>query len=235
MLGFHGRGAAELAGPDAGGAVGESAAVGGGGERGVGLIELAAKIADFIEVILVRIPVAERDFDQLEEQIERREDEDEAGDDADGLCRQLRGIAVEQPPHRPGQTVPAVAVSAVGEQAERQHPPGAADPVDRDGADRIVDFQRPLDEVSGDDDEDAGEAADDRGNDGDPAVLPVRRPLAGNRQDGVGDARTEIARRIERIPRRPAERESDAEDEDADEQRLQAAAEDERQVDVTGL
>src|SRR5258705_2406088 len=81
----------------------------------------------------------------------------------------------------------------------------------------------------------AGDAADDRGDDGDPAVLPVRRSLAGNRQDRVGDAPTKIARGGDLVARRSPDREADAEDEHADQQRLQAAAEDEREIDVPGL
>src|SRR5262249_48238389 len=38
-----------------------------------------------------------------------------------------------------------------------------------------------------------------------PRVTPVRVPLAGNGQEGVGDAGGKIARRVDGIPRRPAE------------------------------
>src|SRR5687768_8290914 len=77
-------------------------------------------------------------------------------------------------------------------------------------------------------------AADERRDDGDPRVLPVRASLAGDGQHRVREARREIAGRVDRVPRRSTERHADAEHEDADEQRLQAAAEHEGQVDVAG-
>src|SRR3954470_9431189 len=81
----------------------------------------------------------------------------------------------------------------------------------------------------------AGDAADDWPDDRNPRVLPVGGTLAGNRQDGVRDARTKIASRIDRVAGRAAEREADAENEQAHEQWLQAPAEHEREVHVSGF
>ena len=49
-----------------------------------------------------------------------------------------------------------------GEQADAEHAPRAAHAVHRDGADRIVDLERLIDEQRRDDDEDARDGADDR-------------------------------------------------------------------------
>src|SRR2546430_10091838 len=49
------------------------------------------------------------------------------------LGQELAGVAVEQALDGAVDAVPLVAVGAVGEQAHRQHPPGAVDAVDRDG------------------------------------------------------------------------------------------------------
>src|SRR5215216_3530509 len=54
-------------------------------------------------------------------------------------------------------------------------------------------------------------AADERPDHGDPGVVPVRVSLARNREDGVCDARREVARRIDRVAGGPAEREADHE------------------------
>ena len=51
----------------------------------------------------------------------------------------------------------------------------------------------------------------------------------------VRDPWAEIARRIDGVTGGSPEREPDTEDEDADQQRLQAAAEDEREIDVAWL
>src|SRR3954452_4135112 len=51
----------------------------------------------------------------------------------------------------------------------------------------------------------AEDAADDRPDDRHPGVAPVRRALAGDREDGVHDPRAEVARRVDRIAGRPAE------------------------------
>src|SRR5687768_10353054 len=48
-------------------------------------------------------------------------------------------------------------------------------------------------------------ATDDRGDDRDPRIAPVGVALAGNRQDGVRDARRQVTGRVDRIPRRAAE------------------------------
>src|SRR5829696_1181967 len=66
------------------------------------------------------------------------------------------------------------------------------------------------------------DAADDRGHDRDPGVPPVRASLAGYRQDGVGDARPEVAGRVDRVARGSAQREPDAEHEQAHEERVQS-------------
>ena len=106
-------------------------------------------------------PVAHDRFDDLEEDEEQREDPDDAGDRADCLRGELRRVAVEQALDRAGHAVPAVAIGAVGEQADRQHAERAADAVHRDRADRIVDLQHAVDEEHRLDDQHAGDGADD--------------------------------------------------------------------------
>src|SRR2546427_4815361 len=49
------------------------------------------------------------------------------GQPADALRHELAGVAVEQPPHGPVDAVPAVAIRAVRQQAERQDAPQPAD------------------------------------------------------------------------------------------------------------
>ena len=76
-----------------------------------------------------------------------------------------------------GDAVPAVAVGAVGEQAEREAAPGAVDAVDRDGADRIVDADL-VEEEHRFDHQDAGDQADEAGaaraDEGAGAVMATR-------------------------------------------------------------
>src|SRR5919107_3820202 len=59
--------------------------------------------------------------------------------------------------------------------------------------------------------------------DGDPGVTPVAAAFARDGQHGVSDPWAEVTRRIDRVPCRSAEGESDAEDEQADKQRIQTA------------
>src|SRR3954453_14956082 len=59
-------------------------------------------------------------------------------------------------------------------------------------------------------------AADQRPDDGDPGIAPIGRALAGDREDRVHDARAEVTGRVDRVPRRTAEREADAEHEQTD-------------------
>src|SRR5918999_602939 len=61
----------------------------------------------------------------------------------------------------------------------------------------------------------AEDAADDRCDDRDPRVAPVRRALARDRQDRVDDARTEVACGVDRVAGRAAERQPDGEDQEA--------------------
>src|SRR3954451_11332617 len=67
----------------------------------------------------------------------------------------------------------------------------------------------------------AQDAADDRSDDRDPRIAPVRRALARDRQDRVHDARTEITRRIDRITGRTTEREPDRQHQQTDQQPTQ--------------
>src|SRR3954447_18215274 len=57
----------------------------------------------------------------------------------------------------------------------------------------------------------AEDAADDRADHRDPGVAPVGIALAGDRQDGVHDARPEVAGRVDRVARWSAQREPDGE------------------------
>ncbi len=81
----------------------------------------------------------------------------------------------------------------------------------------------------------ADDAADQRADDGYPRILPVRAALAGYRQHGMRETWTEVAGWIDGVAGRATERDADAEHEHTDEQRLQAAAEDEGEIDVAGL
>src|SRR5215212_6214383 len=64
-------------------------------------------------------------------------------------------------------------------------------------------------------------ATDDRSYDGDPGVPPIAAALACYGQYGVGDARAEVAGRVDSVAGRTTQREPDAEDEQADEQWVQ--------------
>ena len=65
----------------------------------------------------------------------------------------------------------------------------------------------------------AGEgAADQRADHRDPGVAPVGAALVGQRQQGVHDARTEVAGRVDRVAGRAAERETDADDDERGDQ-----------------
>src|SRR5918993_2785744 len=68
----------------------------------------------------------------------------------------------------------------------------------------------------------AEDAAYDGGYDGDPGVPPVVAAFARYGQHGVGDTRPQVARRVDSVAGRPAEGESDAENEQANDQRVQA-------------
>src|SRR5215212_519821 len=71
-------------------------------------------------------------------------------------------------------------------------------------------------------------ATDDRSYDGDPGVPPIAAALACYGQYGVGDARAEVAGRVDGVAGRTTQREPDAEDEQADEQWVQAGPYDRR-------
>src|SRR3954451_25293508 len=62
-------------------------------------------------------------------------------------------------------------------------------------------------------------AADQRADDGDPGVATVRRALSGDRHERMRDALHDVARRIDGVGGRTAERESDRENQKADEER----------------
>src|SRR3990170_2618349 len=65
----------------------------------------------------------------------------------------------------------------------------------------------------------AEEPADDGTDHRDPAVAPVRVALAGDRQDEVHDARTEVSSRVDGVPRGAAERHADHDHEQRDPER----------------
>ena len=71
-----------------------------------------------------------------------------------------------------------------------------------------------------------GECAEERSDDGDPGVGPVAVALVGDRQQGVGDARAEVAGRVDRVARGAAERQADREDQQADGERTECAESD---------
>ena len=60
------------------------------------------------------------------------------------------------------------------------------------------------------------QCANDGRNDGNPGISPVRAAFAGNRQNRMGQTRTEISGRINGISRRAAEAEADGPDKDTD-------------------
>src|SRR5689334_19599935 len=69
----------------------------------------------------------------------------------------------------------------------------------------------------------AQDAPDDGCHHWHPGVAPVRVALAGDGEEGVGDAGAEVTGRVDGVPRRATEGEADGEDEEADEQRADAA------------
>src|SRR3954451_11885709 len=70
--------------------------------------------------------------------------------------------------------------------------------------------RRLVDDVVGDGRDDA---ADERPGDRDPGVLPVRVALPRDGQHEVRDAWAQVACRVDRVARRPAERHADPDDE----------------------
>ena len=68
----------------------------------------------------------------------------------------------------------------------------------------------------------AENAADYGPHDGDPGVSPVVAAFARYGQHGVGDARPQVTGRVDGVAGRPTQREPDAEDEQADQQRVDA-------------
>src|SRR5215218_6127242 len=76
----------------------------------------------------------------------------------------------------------------------------------------------------------ADDATDDGSYDGDPRVPPVVASFARYGQHCVGDTRPEVAGRVDGVAGWTAEREPDTEDEQADEQRVQAARYDRREI-----
>src|SRR5215217_3741253 len=69
----------------------------------------------------------------------------------------------------------------------------------------------------------AEDATDDGSYDGDPGVPPIVVAFTRYGQNGVGNPWTEVTGRVDGVAGRTTQRESDAEDEQADEQRVQAA------------
>ena len=76
----------------------------------------------------------------------------------------------------------------------------------------------------------AEDTAYDGRYDGDPGVPPVVAAFARDGQHGVGDARPQVTGRVDGVAGRTTEREPDAEDEQADEQRVDAAPYDSRGI-----
>src|SRR5262249_55919374 len=89
-----------------------------------------------------------------------RADVEEVGDDAHDTREKLAEVAVQGAAHTAGDTVEALAVGAVGEDAERDDAPRAVDAVNGDRTDRVVYFERAFDEQCRADDEYAGDHAD---------------------------------------------------------------------------
>ena len=81
----------------------------------------------------------------------------------------------------------------------------------------------------------ADDPADEWPDNRDPRIAPVRIPLPGNRQQEVRDARSQIPRRVDGVARGSAERQTDAEHQPSDQQRLQTVAEDNGEIDVARL
>src|SRR3712207_3272032 len=67
----------------------------------------------------------------------------------------------------------------------------------------------------------AQDGADQRSHDRHPGVAPVAVPLAADRQDGVRDARAEVAGGVDGVAGRPAEGGADADDEQGHRQRAE--------------
>src|SRR5665647_2293175 len=66
-------------------------------------------------------------------------------------------------------------------------------------------------------------AADDRADNRNPAVGPVGAALAGDREEGVRNARAEVTTRVDGVSGRSTERGADAEDQQADAEGAQPA------------
>src|SRR5207237_2773453 len=64
-------------------------------------------------------------------------------------------------------------------------------------------------------------APDDRPSHRYPRVAPVRIPLARDRQERVREPGTQIARRVDRVAGRPAQRQADGPHEDSDQERAE--------------
>src|ERR1039458_2139936 len=78
--------------------------------------------------------IAHRALDDLEEQDRKGEYHDRVHCDTDQLGEKLTSVAVEQAAHRTRDTVPSVAVGAVGKQTKRQRAPYSARTVHSDRA-----------------------------------------------------------------------------------------------------
>src|SRR5215203_2617860 len=76
----------------------------------------------------------------------------------------------------------------------------------------------------------AENAADNGGDDGDPGVSPVVSAFARYGQHGVGDAWSEVARRVDGVARGTPEGEPDAEDQQANQERREPRGEEGGQV-----
>ena len=63
----------------------------------------------------------------------------------------------------PGDSIQSVAIGSICEEPERQNAPQATGSMDGNRADRIIDFQTPLDKNHRDDDQHSGDRANDHG------------------------------------------------------------------------
>src|SRR5207248_10959726 len=96
----------------------------------------------------------------------------EVDNDADQLCEELAGVAVEQAGHFAGLPVPAGAIRTVGEEPQGDQPPGTVDTVDGDGAAGVVDVGDMVEEPD-------AAAYEEAGDQSDQACCPGRHERAG--------------------------------------------------------
>src|SRR5437667_6902760 len=100
------------------------------------------------------------DIDQLEDDEPDDSDRNKVRYNADDFGQELRGIAIEKTCNGTRDAIPPVTITSVRKQSKRQASPSSVHSMNRDGADRIVDFHLAFDEQRRFDDENPGDETD---------------------------------------------------------------------------